>query len=271
MTSVAKGHKISIVTVCYNAAKDIEETIKSILSQTYDNIEFIVIDGGSTDGTVDIIRKYADYITYWVSESDNGIYYAMNKAIEVATGDYINFMNAGDIFFDDNVLEEVFGGGKRYTEDVLYGSNLLRFKGGYKCHHPSRIELMATEMPFCHQSSFTKASVLKAYKFDTTFRSAADCMFFRKLYHDGGTFRQIKKYISIFDVYGFSSNCSMSTYFETCLALTKKPSIHGYLYRIIQDKWRIVRYCKLKFIISAKKRPHKYSTTREHFKQMPDE
>ena len=86
--------KISVVTVSYNAVETIEETILSIINQTYDKVEYIIIDGGSTDGTVDIIKKYADHLAYWVSEPDKGIYDAMNKGIDVATGDYINFMNS---------------------------------------------------------------------------------------------------------------------------------------------------------------------------------
>lgn len=87
--------KISVVTVCYNAADTIEKTMLSVLNQTHHDIEYIIIDGGSTDGTVEIIRKYADRIAYWVSEPDKGIYDAMNKGIKVATGEWINFMNAG--------------------------------------------------------------------------------------------------------------------------------------------------------------------------------
>ena len=89
---------ISIITVIYNDGKKLEETILSILSQTYDNLEFIIIDGSSTDETIDIIKKYEDKIDYWISEKDSGIFDAMNKGILAAKGDYINFMNAGDFF-----------------------------------------------------------------------------------------------------------------------------------------------------------------------------
>ena len=97
--------KISVVTVCYNSVDSIEETMLSVLNQTYSDVEYIIIDGGSTDGTVDIIKKYADRLVYWVSEPDKGIYDAMNKGIAAATGDYINFMNSGDRFASTNVIE----------------------------------------------------------------------------------------------------------------------------------------------------------------------
>ena len=100
---------ISVVTVSYNAVSVIEQTIFSVINQTYPNVEYIIIDGGSTDGTVDIIKKYADKITYWVSEPDKGIYDAMNKGIELATGEWINFMNAGDSFYSFSILELIFG------------------------------------------------------------------------------------------------------------------------------------------------------------------
>ena len=102
-----KFPKITIVTISYNIVTYIEKTILSVVNQTYPNIEYIVIDGGSTDGTLDVIKKYSDKITYWVSESDKGIYDAMNKGIDAATGDWINFMNAGDVFYHNNVIDEI--------------------------------------------------------------------------------------------------------------------------------------------------------------------
>ena len=112
---------ISIITISYNAVKDIENTILSVLNQTYPNIEYIIIDGGSTDGTLDIIKKYQDKITYWVSEPDKGIYDAMNKGTLKATGEWLNFMNAGDTFYNEQVLENVFRDNNWENTDVIYG------------------------------------------------------------------------------------------------------------------------------------------------------
>lgn len=99
--------KISVVTVCLNAKDTIEETLLSVFNQTFKDIEFIVIDGASKDGSLDIIDKYKDKISHFVSEPDNGIYDAMNKGIKLATGDFICFLNAGDIFYNNSILEEV--------------------------------------------------------------------------------------------------------------------------------------------------------------------
>jgi glycosyltransferase involved in cell wall biosynthesis len=99
---------ISIITVVYNGVSILEPTILSVINQTYKNIEYIIIDGGSTDGTVDIIKNYEDRLAYWISETDKGIYDAMNKGIDKATGIWINFMNSGDCFCDIYVLDAIF-------------------------------------------------------------------------------------------------------------------------------------------------------------------
>jgi putative colanic acid biosynthesis glycosyltransferase len=109
MSSLVMQNKIliSIVTVVYNGEEFLEKTIQSVLSQTYNNIEYIIIDGGSTDRTVDIIRKYEDKISIWISETDKGIYDAMNKGAKLANGDFINFMNADDIILTNDAIEKL--------------------------------------------------------------------------------------------------------------------------------------------------------------------
>lgn len=99
--------KISIITVCWNASATLEETIKSVASQSYNDIEYIIVDGGSTDSSVDIIKKYSNVIDKWVSEKDKGLYDAMNKGVAMATGDYIGILNADDTFFEKNTIEKV--------------------------------------------------------------------------------------------------------------------------------------------------------------------
>ena len=97
--------KYSIITVNYNNRDGLRATIESVVNQTYRDYEFIVIDGGSTDGSTDVLKEFDDKITYWVSEPDKGIYNGMNKGIAKATGDYLNFMNSGDCFYNEKVLE----------------------------------------------------------------------------------------------------------------------------------------------------------------------
>ncbi len=99
--------KISIITVCWNSAATIEKTIQSVASQTYGNIEYIIVDGKSKDTTLDIVKKYPDTVTNWVSEQDKGLYDAMNKGIKMATGDYICIVNADDTFADDTVIQRI--------------------------------------------------------------------------------------------------------------------------------------------------------------------
>ena len=112
--------KLSIITVCFNIKDEIEQTLKSIVNQTWQDFEWIVIDGGSTDGTLDVLKKYEKNISVLISEPDKGIYNAMNKGIKIAKGKYLNFMNGGDSFYADDILEKIFAD-KDYDADVLYG------------------------------------------------------------------------------------------------------------------------------------------------------
>ena len=111
--------KYSIITVNYNNKNGLEMTIKSVLGQTCKDFEYIIIDGGSTDGSVEVIKKYASRIDYWVSEPDKGVYNAMNKGIRKATGDYLNFMNSGDAYHSTSALEIIAG--LHSDDDIIIG------------------------------------------------------------------------------------------------------------------------------------------------------
>ena len=112
-----------VITVIYNGAQFLELTIQSIINQTYQNIEYIIIDGGSTDGTLDIIRKYDEYIDYWISEPDKGIYDAMNKGIQAASDGYLWFINAGDEIYNPTTISSIFSSG---ISDIYYGKTALK-------------------------------------------------------------------------------------------------------------------------------------------------
>jgi glycosyltransferase involved in cell wall biosynthesis len=174
--------KISIITVVFNGEKYLEETIQSIINQTYENIEYIIIDGGSTDGTIDIIKKYEDKIDYWISKSDKGIYDAMNKGIDKASGEWINFMNAGDIFYNNNILEKVFD--KNISKEIkcIYGDVLIDYDTFNTIKIAADLTKLNRGMQFSHQSLFVNSNYHKKYKFDIQFKSAADYNFIYTAY-----------------------------------------------------------------------------------------
>lgn len=167
---------VSIVTVVFNDVANLQRTIDSIASQTYQNIEHIVIDGGSTDGTLDIIRKNPS-IDYWVSERDSGIYDAMNKGIQYASGVWINFMNSGDIFFESTTVESVFFNAVMRESDLIYGDVEIDYGGFKKIKKAGAISSLKAGMQFSHQSLFARCSILKKSGFDLSYRTAADYNF----------------------------------------------------------------------------------------------
>ncbi len=164
---------ISIITVVFNGEKHLEETIQSVINQSYDNVEYIIIDGGSRDGTLDIIKQYEDKIDYWVSEADRGIYDAMNKGISLASGEYIGFLNADD-WYIKSVLETIAGSMSGYRYDY--------YMTDVKIYEDDRCQTIFTPslkkykryMPFCHQGLFVKSKILREEKFDTDYKIAGD-------------------------------------------------------------------------------------------------
>lgn len=126
---ISEDLKITIITVCKNSAKFLEETIRSVIDQTHKNIQYIVIDGASTDGTIDIIKKYSAKINYWVSEADKGMYFAINKALLLATGDYILILNSDDVLVDSTTIKNAADVMVKETLDFYHG-NMVKLKDG---------------------------------------------------------------------------------------------------------------------------------------------
>ncbi len=188
--------KFTIVTVCYNAVDLIEPTLKSVIDQTYPDVEYIVVDGASTDGTGELLRKYADRIDRVISEPDKGIYDAMNKGIAAATGDYINFMNAGDTFSSPTVLEEVSRQIKPGS-DVIYGNSTVVMPDGRRFIAPrDPIELLRRRPVYRHNAAFTRTALHKEIPFATErskeFEYALDYNNIFNIWYKGGKFQKIE-------------------------------------------------------------------------------
>lgn len=165
--------KFSIITVNLNNARDLEKTILSVLEQNCRDYEHLVIDGGSTDGSLDVIRKYRDHFSYWTSEKDDGIYNAMNKGVAAASGDYCIFMNSGDTFADINVLGTVSG---MLEADIVCGN--ARLSCGQECiwTGPDQVSELfwRQRSSLCHQAVFTRTSILKERPYNEKLKIAAD-------------------------------------------------------------------------------------------------
>jgi glycosyltransferase involved in cell wall biosynthesis len=170
---------ISIVTVIFNDKGTFEETIKSVINQKYDNIEFIIIDGGSTDGTLDLIKKYEDKIDYWASSKDKGIYDAMNKGVDISSGDWIYFLGADDILYNvlhklsimlDSEYSAVYG-------DVYMPKRHKLYNGEF-----NKLKLLFNNI--CHQSIFYNKSVFKRDRFDLKYKLLSDYAFNIKFFNE---------------------------------------------------------------------------------------
>ena len=181
-TYIMNNPLISVVTISYNAVSTIEQTILSVINQTYSNIEYIIIDGGSTDGTIDIIKRYNDKITYWQSEPDKGIYDAMNKGIQKANGEWTNFMNAGDLFSSTIILQQMSNIIKPETR-ILRGNIIrvypkFRVKSvGVTAQNPGLMDMF--DNTFHHQACFIQTSLFREFGlYSTDYRLCSDWKFF---------------------------------------------------------------------------------------------
>lgn len=193
---------ISVITVVFNAAQVLEETIKSVLEQTYKEIEYIIIDGGSSDGTLDIIHKYKDKVSYWISEKDNGIYDAMNKGIIASTGPWIHFLNAGDLYAGNKSLQHMIAQASMNASiNFLYTKNLIGFAGlNQNLSYFYLFRLMIN-----HQSIIYSRNLLTTYKFNPKFKYSGDYAHLLTIFNDIYPCRVEGHDFVIYDKTGISS------------------------------------------------------------------
>lgn len=196
--------RYSIITINYNDKEGLKRTINSVLYQTNTDYEYIIIDGGSTDGSIDVIKKYEDHISYWISEKDNGIYNAMNKGAAQTHGDYLIFMNSGDRFHTPDVLSTIAD----YQEDIICGKMLKGESIKPSGHHKttiSLVDLMRGSLP--HQAMFIKRELMIKHPYDENYKILSDWKFsIEALVFDNCTFRNIDTIVADYDTSGISSN-----------------------------------------------------------------
>lgn len=196
---------ISIITVCKNSESTIERTIQSVVEQTYPYIEYIVVDGKSTDKTMDIVNKFRDRINRIICEEDSGIYDAMNKGIMAATGDIVAFINSDD-WYSEDVIVDVINEYKKCGADVLYGNYTIVEDGRKELmtFEEKEIESLREWQWLPHPATFTRAYLYKEVLFDTRYRIAADYSFFLELLNRGASFHYYDCNISFFSRNGVS-------------------------------------------------------------------
>jgi len=251
---------VSIISVCFNSEKSIEKTILSVINQDYDQIEYIIIDGKSTDSTLEIITKHQSKIHHWVSESDNGIYDAMNKGIKKATGEIIYFLNSDDFFTHNCVISEVVKKFQNNTNiDLLYGKIYRYTSSNAKLIFDvelSNQNLLRAKMP-SHQAVFVKKSVFeKIGHFDLNFKSAADFDFLCKIIRHKFLIERTDDIIAYYSIEGYS-NYSNKGLIETMKIIKKYFGPYPYvlsifrfapiiLFRYIATKLRFMKFYRTK-------------------------
>lgn len=200
-----KNPKISIVTATYNAIDNIEDTILSVINQDYPNMEYIIIDGGSTDGTLDVIRKYNNFIAKWISEPDCGLYDAMNKGIKMATGTWITMRNSGDFFAEKNSLSKLFSDPINEDIDFVCGAAYRITDLGYYIAHSTPLDINKPKMSIIHPATFVRTSWHKHKLFEKQYTVCADYNLIYKSVLEGKKFEFRNIPIVLFPEGGYST------------------------------------------------------------------
>ena len=210
---------VSVVTVCFNDAATIESTIKSVLSQNYNKIEYILIDGGSQDGTVDIIKKYSEHITFWITEKDYGIYDAMNKGFNHSKGEWIIYVNSGDLLYDNNSITNLVFSRDISTMDIVYGDSI-----GVDSQNRSFQQISSYGIPdyreipyFRHGASIMRIKSMPNPPFEIKrkdFGFALDTNLIFNMIRNGKRYCHINHFILKYEIEGVSNNQLKSAWYN---------------------------------------------------------
>lgn len=243
--------KLSIITINYNNKEGLRKTIESVVAQTTCDFQYIVIDGGSTDGSIDVIKEYADHIDYWVSEPDKGIYNAMNKGVAVANGEYCQFLNSGDWLYSNIVIEAVL---PCLSEDydILSGEQMISLPNGSFIEQytptPERLSsLYFIQASLPHPASFIKTQQLRKRPYDESYKIIADWIFFFESFlYDNIRFQKLSCKIACFDWGGISGSQielreEERKRFTDSISLTSIESEISCINHNIGDKYTVLR------------------------------
>jgi len=246
---------ITVITVVFNGAQHLEETILSVIGQTYDNVEYIIIDGGSTDGTLDIIRQYEHAVDYWVSEKDEGIYDAMNKGIMLSLGKSIGIINSDD-WYELSTLNEIARSGEIYR-NIFYGDMNI-YKSGkhyYTQVFPGTFKNINKGMILSHPTIFIGRHIYKKYGyFDKTYKIAADWDLILRFYKAGCSFTYIKIILSNFRIGGISGMIDLKSSLEKSAIRRKNNTYLLFDRYLLIDRLRILFFGRYAHVISLVKR-----------------
>lgn len=240
--------KISIITVCFNSSKTIEKTFQSILNQTYNDIEYIVIDGGSTDSTLDIIKKYKKNIASFVSEPDRGLYDAMNKGIKLATGDIVGILNSDDIYTDEKVLENVARFHKNNNVEVSLGNIIQLTNYGKVVRRYSAKKWIPNKLKIGfmppHPSLFFKRELFEKYGYyHLDFVSGADYELIVRFFLKNNVLWKYSNITTTAMLIGGISTSGLSSYIiiskEICKALKKNEIKYNRLKVYFRGFWKL--------------------------------
>lgn len=215
--------KLSIITINKNNLRGLKKTMDSVLMQTSKDYEWIIIDGGSTDGSVDLINENAEHIAYWVSEPDSGIYQAMNKGIIVATGDYLQFLNSGDCLASSDIVSSFIG--NHLHGDVVYGNAIIVDNNNmeiYKYQAPEFVTLSYFwNKRLNHQATFFKSHCFAEQKYDEGYSIISDVKMYMYLLYNGFSYEKWDVDVVRFETGGIGSQNMLLAHDEFCNALNQ--------------------------------------------------